>query len=284
MKCFTTINALQEHLVAQRAKGATIGLVPTMGALHEGHLTLVEQAVADNSICVTSIFVNPTQFNKAEDLENYPKTLEKDLALLEGIGCQIAFIPPAKEMYPEGESLEAYTFDFGPLAQLMEGKHRPGHFRGVGIIIGKLFELIHPTKAYFGEKDYQQLLVIKLVNAQGRYGVEVIGCATSREKDGLAMSSRNLRLTEQQRQHAPLIHSCLTEARKRAQHQSVTEVQEWVRQQFENDPELELEYFDIASSEDLSLVDNWGQASGVIACTAAFAGPVRLIDNMILIP
>ena len=251
-----------------------------MGALHPGHVALAERSVKENDQTVVSVFVNPTQFNNPEDLTNYPRREEADFAMLRAAGCDAVFTPSADEMYPPGQDPLADAVDFGPLETEMEGRYRPGHFRGVGIVVGKLFALVKPTRSYFGEKDYQQLLVVKKLNEIRQYGVEVIGFPTVREADGVAMSSRNLRLTEVQRAAAPLIYEMLQLAQDQAGHTPLAKVLETVKARFAQSEILELEYFEIANAETLQLIGAWSEADHWVACTAAFAGPVRLIDNL----
>ncbi|MEM9024583.1 MAG: pantoate--beta-alanine ligase [Bacteroidota bacterium] len=284
MQCPQTVTDLRSVLDEATVAGKSIGFVPTMGALHAGHIGLVETAVRENDLTVCSIFVNPTQFNNPGDLAHYPRQEEQDLSLLREAGCDLAFLPTPEAMYPEGDDLSRYELDFGPMATVMEGQHRPGHFRGVGIIVGKFFDLIRPNRAYFGEKDFQQLLVVKALNRMLDQGVDVIGVPTFREPDGLAMSSRNLRLNTAQRAEADLIYRTLQGARKHWADFTVEGLQAWAAEQFAGNPQLTLEYFDIANAEDLQPIRQWSDCSSAIACTSAFAGEVRLIDNMILFP
>jgi len=265
-------------LTGERAMGKSIGFVPTMGALHQGHLDLVRRARSDNDLAGCSIFVNPIQFNNPEDLEKYPRTLENDLQLLEQTGCDLVFIPSVEEMYP-GPVMEKY--DFGDLERVMEGEHRPGHFNGVAIIVKKLFDIFQPDKAYFGEKDFQQLRIIQALVRMEKIPVEIIPCPTVRESDGLAMSSRNRRLTPEERLRAPEIYNTLVLARELVNIVPVSEVRKLSIARLESKG-FRVDYFEIADIESLQPSNTWETNGGMIACVAAFLGKVRLIDNMIL--
>lgn len=282
MHVFDKISDLQAFLTLQRAAEVSIGFVPTMGALHEGHVSLVEYALKDNDLVVCSIFVNPTQFNNQADLDNYPRTIKDDLRKLEEVGCQVVFIPSVIEMYPEPDTR---NFEFGDLETVMEGEFRPGHFNGVGQVVSKLFEIVNPDRAYFGEKDFQQLAIIrklvKIINSP----VEIIGCPTMREEGGLAMSSRNLRLSPQARQDALILYEALNKARQMADKgRSPDEIRQRVRSFFDSSDNVKLEYFEIADAETLQPVKDWKNAKRSTACIAAWLNDVRLIDNMTLFP
>ncbi len=238
MKIFKKRDQLKSFLTTSKKNKKTIGFVPTMGALHKGHLFLIEQAKKKNGLVVASIFVNPTQFNNQEDLDNYPKTLEKDIELLESVSCDVLFVPTVKEIYDE--NVVSDKFDFDGLEHEMEGKFRVGHFDGVGTIVKTLFEIVTPKNAYFGEKDFQQLQIIKKLVAKHQLPISIKGCEIFRENDGLAMSSRNARLTLEQRNAAPLIYKILKSVKKKFQHESVEEISEWVENQFKNHPILQL--------------------------------------------
>jgi len=256
-----------------------IGFVPTMGALHQGHISLVERAVCENQTVVTSIFVNPTQFNDAHDLERYPQTLEADLALLEKAGCHLVFAPSVSEVYPEPDTRK---FDFGKLETVMEGKHRPGHFNGVAQVVSKLFEMVNPDKAYFGLKDFQQLAIIKDMVKQLQLNVEIVSCPIVREENGLAMSSRNELLTPEQRENAVGISKTLFSAKELAEGKSVSELKRWAVETINKNPFLNVEYIEIVNSETLQATDNWDEEGTKIICAAVFCGKVRLIDNVVL--
>ena len=272
-----TVKELQNRLNASRKLG-TIGFVPTMGALHQGHISLVEKAVSENQTVVVSIFVNPTQFNDPKDLENYPRSINNDIKFLESTNCQIVFAPNAKEIYPEPDTRK---FTFGKLETVMEGKHRLGHFNGVAQIVSKLFEIVQPDKAYFGLKDFQQLAVINSMVKQMKLPVSIVACPIIREKNGLAMSSRNELLTNEQRENAALLNKTLSEAREQKDQKSVEELIIWVIETINKNPFLKVEYFDIVDSKQLQHVTNWSENSTKVGCVAAFCGEVRLIDNIV---
>lgn len=272
-----TIKELQNRLNDSRESG-TIGFVPTMGALHRGHLSLVKQAVLENQMVVVSVFVNPTQFNDPNDLEKYPRTLETDFEMLEPIGCDVVFAPNIKEVYPEPDRRK---FDFGALETVMEGKHRAGHFNGVAQVVSKLFDMVKPDKAYFGLKDFQQLAIIKNMVKQLKLSIEIVSCPTVREESGLAMSSRNELLTAEQRKNAALIFETLTKAKEQKGQKSVEELTNWVVETINKNPFLNVEYFEIVDDEQLQPIINWSETNRTIGCVAAFCGDVRLIDNIV---
>ncbi len=277
MKIVKTISDLQSILDVYRKDNKSIGFVPTMGALHEGHISLVKQCVAENDICVVSIFVNPTQFNDKNDLLKYPRTPETDAKLLEEAGCNIIFMPEAKEMYPEEDNR---IFDFGLLDKVMEGEHRPGHFNGVAQIVSKLFDAVQPDKAYFGEKDFQQLAIIRAMVNQLKLQVEIISCPIIREKSGLAMSSRNERLNDFQREKASEISETLFKSYNFVPEKSVCELIQWVTETINEVPDLKVEYFDIVDGNTLQSINDWSDSNYIIGCIAVFCGTVRLIDNI----
>ncbi|MDR3061954.1 MAG: pantoate--beta-alanine ligase [Dysgonamonadaceae bacterium] len=277
MKTISTIKEIQENLRTCRKENKTIGFVPTMGALHQGHLELVKRCAAENNICVVSIFVNPTQFNDKNDLLKYPHTPDADCDLLKRAGCTYVFIPSVEEMYPEPDTRQ---FNFGPLEKVMEGAFRPGHFNGVAQIVSKLFDAIMPDKAYFGEKDFQQLTIIREMTRRMNYRIEIIPCPIVRETDGLAMSSRNMRLNNKERQEAALISGTLFESRKLKGQTTVEELKEWVIETINESPGLEVEYFDIVDGNTLQSISSWEDSSFRVGCIAVFCGEVRLIDNV----
>lgn len=277
MITFSTIKSIKTQLNTELDSGKTIGFVPTMGALHAGHIALMKQAKKENDVLVVSIFVNPIQFNNKEDLKKYPRDLSKDQAMLDEIGCDILFAPGEKEMYP-GPVTKSY--EFGKLGTVMEGASRPGHFNGVGIVVKKLFDIVSPTKAYFGEKDFQQLAIIKKLVKIENLPVEIIPAATVRENDGLAMSSRNERLTTPEREIAPFIQQSLVKAKNAAPAMPPAEVKAMVRKFYDDQPKMELEYFEIADDTELHPIDNWNDAKGVIGFIVVHIGKVRLIDNI----
>lgn len=286
MQVFTTINSLQDALrIASTSHN--IGFVPTMGALHQGHMSLIKSAKKKTDKVVVSIFVNPTQFDKQEDLTNYPSTIQADIKLLENEACDFLFIPNVKEMY--ADSIKAQSFDFDDLDKVMEGAHRHGHFDGVGTIVKQLFEIVKPDYAFFGEKDFQQLQIIKKMVAKEKLNLEIIGVPIYRESDGLAMSSRNARLTVSYRKEAPFIHQTLQKAKEFFGMNSALKTIEWVEEAFKEHPTLELEYFSIANEENLKAVqENEKRQTSTNsevkyrAFIAVFAGNIRLIDNIAL--
>jgi pantoate--beta-alanine ligase len=277
MKTVNCIKELKIFLAKERENGRIIGFVPTMGALHDGHLSLVKRCVNENDVCVVSIFVNPTQFNDKKDLVTYPRTPEKDAALLESAGCHYLFVPAVEEMYPEPDTR---CFDFGTLSNVMEGKLRPGHFNGVAQIVSKLFEAVEAGKAYFGEKDFQQIAVIRALTKQLNLPVQLIACPILREADGLAMSSRNVRLTHEQRQKAPLIAQTLKESVNFAAGKNVKEVVDYVVETLGKEPQLRVEYFEIVDAYTLISITDWRETSCPRGCIAVYCGEVRLIDNI----
>ncbi|HYQ58680.1 MAG TPA: pantoate--beta-alanine ligase [Draconibacterium sp.] len=277
MKLVNTVQELQAEIQRLGTKKA-VGFVPTMGALHQGHISLVKQAVSENPIVVVSIFVNPTQFNDPNDLERYPRTLENDLRLLEPTGCSIVFAPNAKEVYPKPDKRK---FNFGKLEEVMEGKHRPGHFNGVAQVVSRLFDMVKPAKSYFGLKDFQQLAIVKNMVKQLQLSVEIVPCDIIREKSGLAMSSRNELLTEEQRKNAAVISETLFKAKELKGQKSVQETTDWVTKTINKNPFLDVEYFEIVDDEQLQPVRNWDEDSTKIGCVAVFCGKIRLIDNIV---
>ncbi len=277
MKIINTIPSLRQQLANERSVKKTIGLVPTMGALHAGHIALVNRCVAENDICVVSIFVNPTQFNDKNDLLKYPKTLEADCELLNSAGCQIVFTPEISEMYPEPDTR---IFNFGSLEQVMEGAFRPGHFNGVAQIVSKLFDIVQPDKAYFGEKDFQQLAIIREMTKQLQLSTIIVPCPIVREKDGLAMSSRNTRLNAAERKSAAKISETLFKSRSFAGRISIMELKQQVVDAIDIVPVLRTEYFEIVDGNTLQPVSNWEDSDYIVGCIAVFCGEVRLIDNI----
>ncbi|TNF45174.1 MAG: pantoate--beta-alanine ligase [Bacteroidetes bacterium] len=273
-----TVKGLKNKLNELQKTGTT-GFVPTMGALHDGHISLVRQAVSENKTVVASIFVNPTQFNDPKDLERYPRNLNADLKLLEKTGCHIVFAPSPEEIYPEPDTRK---FDFGALETVMEGKHRPGHFNGVAQVVSKLFDIVHPDKAYFGLKDFQQLAIIKEMVSQLKLPVEIVPCGIVREESGLAMSSRNELLSAEERKNAAVISKTLFEAKKLSEHKSVRELAEWIKETINKNPYLTVEYVEIVESSQLQRVNSWEDKGEKVCCVAVFCGKIRLIDNVVL--
>ena len=256
-----------------------------MGALHRGHLALLKRAKKENNIAVSSIFVNPLQFNDKKDLEKYPRTLEKDSEMLKGVGCDVIFAPSAEEMYPaesKANSEKPTAFNLGDLDKVMEGKQRPGHFQGVCVVVKRLFQIVQPDKAYFGEKDFQQLAVIKHMVKTLGIPVQIIPCPTVREADGLAMSSRNTLLGFDERRSAPLIFKTLSAAKEKMKNTQVAELKKWAEEQINESPFLKTEYFEIVDSETLQPITEYRSGQTLRACVAVKAGAVRLIDNIAL--
>ena len=294
MIIFNRIQELENHLNIARNDHKTVGFVPTMGALHEGHLALVRKSKAETDLTVCSIFVNPTQFNDPRDLEKYPRTLENDSKLLETVDCDVIFAPEALEMYT-AEELEnklkgiddrswtaGKTVDFGQLDKVMEGAQRPGHFNGVAQVVSKLFRAVKPDKAYFGQKDFQQLAIVRSMTQQLGFAIDIIGCPIIRESDGLAMSSRNVRLKPNERAVAPLISKTLLKVQEMADRHSVYELKGFAKAQIKSERLMKLEYFEIADADTLQPVDSLDESRSVVACIALKLGEIRLIDNIIL--
>ncbi|TXD82513.1 pantoate--beta-alanine ligase [Subsaximicrobium wynnwilliamsii] len=282
MKIFENKEDLTVFLDAKKNKGLAVGLVPTMGALHEGHVSLISKGLADNDLVVVSIFVNPTQFDKEEDLIKYPRTLASDIALLKTVSEEtiLVFAPSVADIY--GTTVASQHFDYDGLEHEMEGRFRNGHFDGVGTIVKRLFEIVKPQKAYFGEKDFQQLMIIKKLVAIEKLPVDVVGCDIYRANDGLAMSSRNMRLAPEYREAAPFIYKMLQAAKTKFATDSAQHIIDWVNLQFENNELLELEYFIIANAETLKSIENKTTESSFRAFIAVYADGVRLIDNIAL--
>jgi pantoate--beta-alanine ligase len=278
MKIIRLKTELKTEIESFKSAGKSIGFVPTMGALHAGHKALVLQSVAENDICIVSIFVNPTQFNNINDLEKYPRNLDKDAEMLEQAGCKIIFAPEPSEIYDNGELNNQFSFDFGGLDTVMEGKFRPGHFNGVVQIVSKLFRLVQPDKAYFGEKDFQQLAIIHRMTNKMNFNTIIVDCPIVREASGLAMSSRNERLTTDQRKKAVEISKVLFESRNFATQLSPSALSQWVIDHINKVDGLEVEYFEIANSTTLQSLKSWSEPA--VGCIAVFCGEVRLIDNI----
>jgi pantoate--beta-alanine ligase len=278
MKTCSLISEMTKAVRKEHRAGRSIGFVPTMGALHDGHLSLIRESRKANDITVCSIFVNPIQFNNKKDLEKYPRNLNEDLRLLQSAGCDYVFIPENKEIYPDGTP--DMEINFGTLDKVLEGKFRPGHFKGVAIIVKRLFEIITPDNAYFGKKDYQQLLIIRHLVSTFQIPVQIHACPTFREPDGLAMSSRNLQLTIGEREMASMICQTLCKVKDKAGHLPVKELRQWAIKKISSNPAFTVEYFEIVDKNDLHVLENWKEKENAIACTAVFLGDVRLIDNM----
>ena len=276
-----TVNDVREFTSTQRGRGASIGLVPTMGALHEGHLSLVEKAVAENTVAIVSVFVNPTQFNNPDDLATYPRKEEDDFRLLAGAGAAAVFAPSVDEIYPGGADAQPkHVFDLGLAAEVMEGKYRPGHFQGVAQIVSLLFRIVEPDRAYFGEKDFQQIAVIRnMIKSEG-IKVDIVACPIKRADDGLALSSRNALLTPEQRKIAPEIHAALKYSVEYSKDHSVQATHDTVVERLNAVPGLEVEYFEIVDARTLAKIDEWEESPWVVGCITVYCGKVRLIDNI----
>ena len=274
-----TIKDLQNKLEPYRSFDESIGLVPTMGALHAGHISLVTHALSENTKVVVSIFVNPTQFNDPKDLERYPRNIDADLKLLGKTGCHFVFAPEVDEVYPGPDKRK---FNFGELETVMEGKHRPGHFNGVAQVVSKLFEMVNPDRAYFGLKDFQQLAIIKSMVKQLEIKVEIVPCPIVREESGLAMSSRNELLSAEERKNAAAISETLFRAKELGNQKSVEGLAEWIEQNINKNRFLTVEYVAIVDDKKLQPVKNWNEKNTKVACVAAYCGKVRLIDNIVL--
>lgn len=277
MRVVKTISELKSLISGYKQENKTVGLVPTMGALHAGHKSLVDRARKENDIVVVSVFVNPTQFNNKQDLATYPRTEERDCALLEAAGCDVVFMPAVEEVYPEPDNRQ---FDLGAVAEVMEGAHRPGHFNGVAQIVSKLFGFVEPDRAYFGEKDFQQIAVIrKMVQLEG-FKLQIVACPIKREDDGLALSSRNVRLTAEQRQLAPNIYRVLKESCNFAKSHTVAETEKFVVDSLNALPQMEVEYYSIVDALTMQPVSDWADADSITGCITVYCGVVRLIDNI----
>ncbi len=277
MKVINKIEELKKFLSQERENGKHIGLVPTMGALHAGHLSLVKRCVEENDVCVVSIFVNPTQFNDKHDLETYPRTLDNDCALLEPAGCTYVFAPSVEEVYPEPDTR---VFDLGSVAAVMEGPRRPGHFNGVAQVVSKLFYIVEPDKAYFGEKDFQQIAVIREMVKQLSLPVQIVDCPICREADGLALSSRNTRLTPDLRKKAPLIAKTLHASLALTPKQSVQAVHDFVVDTINEEADMEVEYYEIVDGHSMQPIQQWSDTDYPVGCITVYCGDVRLIDNI----
>ena len=275
-------------------QGKSIGFVPTMGALHQGHISLIIAAKSECDVVVCSIFVNPTQFNDLNDLANYPRTLDVDNQLLEKAGCDLVFVPEISEMY-SAEELElkrqkvkdkswtqGKTVDFGALEKVMEGAHRPGHFNGVAQVVSKLFRIVEPDKAYFGQKDFQQLAIIRSMVKQLGMPIRIISCPIMREPNGLAMSSRNERLTKEERESASLISKTLFKVKELYKSKTIAELKAFAQSEIRSEPQMELEYVEIADAETLQPINDVKQSKSAVVCIALKLGAVRLIDNVLL--
>lgn len=279
MRLFRSIVELQNELFEVRKQGKTVGMVPTMGALHEGHASLVRRSVSENGVTVVSVFLNPTQFNDSKDLERYPRTLDADCKLLEECGADYVFAPSVEEMYPVEDRRQ---FDFPPVTTVMEGAHRPGHFNGVCQVVSRLFYIARPDRAYFGEKDWQQIAVVKAMVKYLSLSVKIVECPTVREDDGLAKSSRNTLLAPEERQIAPAIYRTLNDSRQYALTHSLSDTCEWVVSAINAVDGLDVEYFSIVDGQTLLDVESWDDSAYIVGCITVYCGktPIRLIDHI----
>ncbi len=277
MEVLHTIQEVKDFVRSQRLENKTIGFVPTMGALHEGHISLVNQAVKHCDTCLVSVFVNPTQFNDPKDLETYPRTLEADCKLLEKAGAKAVFSPAVEEIYPEEDKR---TFEVGSVAEVMEGAYRPGHFQGVMQVVSKLFAIVEPDKAFFGEKDFQQIAVIKAMQKLLKSEIEIVACPIVRETSGLALSSRNQRLSEEERIVASNIYRVLRESQKLVGEKSPKELIQWVTEELNQIAPLKVEYFEIVDAESLVSIEDWAESEHIQGCITVYCNEVRLIDNI----
>ncbi len=275
------VSELLDFVNNQKQRKASIGLVPTMGALHDGHLSLVGKAVKENDVAVVSLFVNPTQFNNPDDLASYPRVEEQDFRLLSEAGAAAVFAPSVEEVYPDGAQAAAeHVFDLGEAAEVMEGKHRPGHFQGVAQIVSRLFRLVRPDRAYFGEKDFQQIAVIRnMVRSEG-IDVDIVACPIVRDSDGLALSSRNTLLSEELRARAPEIYRALRDSVEYSRSHSVAATHDSVVERIDAVPSMKVEYFEIVDARTLAPVEEWDESPWIVGCITVYCGKVRLIDNI----
>ncbi|MCM1152154.1 MAG: pantoate--beta-alanine ligase [Muribaculum sp.] len=279
MLIIRTVNELEDFVAHAKNNGQSIGLVPTMGALHAGHISLVERSVADNDVTIVSVFVNPTQFNNPDDLATYPRDEQSDFQLLTKAGASAVFAPSVEEIYPEGTAVD-HVFELGTAAEVMEGKYRPGHFQGVARVVSRLLRLCRPLRAYFGEKDFQQIAVVRNMVDTEHINVQIVPCPIKRADDGLALSSRNALLTAEQRRRAPEIYAALKESVEYSRTHSVDATRRMVTERLDAVPEMKVEYFEIVDASTLKAVDEWSEAPDIQGCITVYNGKVRLIDNI----
>lgn len=279
MLIFSKIDELQAHLSPTRLQGESIGFVPTMGALHQGHISLINESRRQCDQTVCSIFVNPTQFNDKSDLERYPRMPEKDALLLEKAGCDVLFLPDVNEIYPDNEKA---VFDFGYLNEILEAEHRPGHFNGVAQVVKRFFEIVQPNKAFFGSKDYQQVMIVKALVEQIHLGIEIVSCPILREVDGLAMSSRNSLLSAEERILAALIPKMMQKAKEIALTKGKNEARAFIVKEIAAHPSMKLDYYEICDANTLQILPNATANKNTLSLIALFVGKIRLIDNLIL--
>lgn len=280
MLIFTKITELQGYLSQIRAQHKTVGFVPTMGALHDGHVSLIRYSKTDCDYTICSIFVNPTQFNDKSDLERYPRMPEKDAALLESAYCDALFMPTVEEMYPVKD--EKAEYHFGYLDTILEGAHRPGHFNGVGQVVKRLFEIVNPDKAYFGSKDYQQVMVVRALVKQMQSPIEIVACPILREPDGLAMSSRNTLLTAENRKTASIVPKLMSRVKQLVNTEGIAAAKSFVRSELSQISTTKLDYFEVCNADTLEILSDLKEAPRAVAVIAVFVGKIRLIDNLVL--
>jgi pantoate--beta-alanine ligase len=274
-----TIKEIEEIITLQKLEGHTIGFVPTMGALHQGHISLINYSKQQTDITVCSIFVNPTQFNNASDLSHYPRTPEADIKLLEAAGCDILYMPDVNDVYPKSDTRQ---FDFGYLDTILEGAKRPGHFNGVGQVVSILLEGVKPDKAFFGSKDYQQVMVVKSLVKQLDLPVEIIACPILREDDGLAMSSRNTRLSIEERKIAALVPKLMQDAIEIVKEKGIAAAKTFINERVSKIPDMKLEYYEVCDAETLELINEFNPSHKTVSLIALFVGNIRLIDNWMI--
>lgn len=280
MKILRRVSELLEFVAGARNRNASIGFVPTMGALHAGHLSLVKKAVEENEVSIVSLFVNPAQFNDPRDLESYPRNEEEDLKLLAKENVSAVFVPTVEEMYPDNVKGDEKIFDLGEVAEVMEGKYRPGHFQGVARILYRLFNLINPNRAYFGEKDFQQIAVVRRLVESENLRVDIVACPIKRDSNGLALSSRNTLLSPQQRLIAPEIYKTLKYSVEYSKNHSVRSTIDTVVERLDSIPEMKVEYFEIVDARTLQAIEEWDESPWVVGCITVKCGDIRLIDNI----
>lgn len=279
MQIIKGTSELETFVARTKNNGRSIGFVPTMGALHAGHISLVDRSVAENDVTIASVFVNPTQFNNQKDLATYPRDAESDSKLLAQAGADVMFLPSVEDVYPDGTARD-HEFELGTAAEVMEGKYRPGHFQGVAQVVRRLFSLVRPDRAYFGEKDFQQIAVIRNMIKSEHIDVEIIAVPIKRAEDGLALSSRNALLTPEQRSIAPEIHRALKESVEYARNHSVRATHDTVVEHLDAQPGMRVEYFEIVDARTLLPIDEWEESPWVVGCITVYCGDVRLIDNI----
>ena len=281
MLIFTKIAELQAFIAHVKSSGKKTGFVPTMGALHQGHTSLIAISKIACDVTICSIFVNPTQFNDKKDLERYPRMPEKDIKLLESAGCDAVFLPEVDEMYPGGQASDGKAFDFGYLDKILEGAHRPGHFNGVAQVVKRFFEIVEPDKAFFGSKDYQQVMIVKALVQQMQSPIEIIACPILRESDGLAMSSRNALLSAEERKIAGLVPKMMQEAKQITLQNGISAAKLFIEQEVGKQPLMKLDYFEVCDAETLKLIAQLNESKQHVAVIACFVGKTRLIDNLV---